>query len=329
MGRETLALFDVDGTLTAPRKVRQTAPPPPPPPRRPAAPPRPPRARRLLLGGHARGRARSSGPPGRGRRAWAAWRGPFLLSTPHPTPPPRRSWSEGPDRTPAGRACQTVLPEMLEFMMELKKHVTVGIVGGSDLSKIKEQLGEDCVGKFDYLFSENGLMAMKGAELIAVQSLKKHLGDANLKRFINFTLKELAEIDIPVKRGTFIEFRNGMLNVSPVGRNCSQEERDAFEVHDKEHGVRKALVAKLQAEFADLNLTYSIGGQISFDVFPEGWDKTFCLQFVDKDFPTIHFFGDKTHEGGGDFELYEHERTIGHTVRDAQHTMDEVRRLLL
>ena len=34
MGRETLALFDVDGTLTAPRKVRQTAPPPPPPPRR-------------------------------------------------------------------------------------------------------------------------------------------------------------------------------------------------------------------------------------------------------------------------------------------------------
>ena len=26
-------------------------------------------------------------------------------------------------------------------------------------------------------------------------------------------------------------------------------------------------------EFADLELTYSIGGQISFDVFPTGWDK--------------------------------------------------------
>ena len=34
-------------------------------------------------------------------------------------------------------------------------------------------------------------------------------------------------------RGTFIEFRTGMLNISPVGRNCSQEERDAFEVYDK------------------------------------------------------------------------------------------------
>lgn len=34
-------------------------------------------------------------------------------------------------------------------------------------------------------------------------------------------------------RGTFIEFRNGMLNVSPVGRNCSREERIEFYEYDK------------------------------------------------------------------------------------------------
>jgi hypothetical protein len=34
-------------------------------------------------------------------------------------------------------------------------------------------------------------------------------------------------------RGTFIEFRSGMINVSPIGRNCSQEERDDFEKYDK------------------------------------------------------------------------------------------------
>lgn len=28
----------------------------------------------------------------------------------------------------------------------------------------------------------------------------------------------------------------------------------------------------------------------------QGWDKTYCLQFVEKDFDTIHFFGDKTFE---------------------------------
>ena len=37
------------------------------------------------------------------------------------------------------------------------------------------------------------------------------------------------------------------------------------------------MVAKLKEEFADYNLTYSIGGQISFDLFPTGWDKTYCL----------------------------------------------------
>lgn len=47
-----------------------------------------------------------------------------------------------------------------------------------------------------------------------------------------------AGIELPVKRGTFIEFRKGMLNVSPIGRNCSQEERDAFEVYDLKQGIR-------------------------------------------------------------------------------------------
>lgn len=28
-------------------------------------------------------------------------------------------------------------------------------------------------------------------------------------------------IELPLKRGTFIEYRNGMVNISPIGRNCS------------------------------------------------------------------------------------------------------------
>ena len=34
-------------------------------------------------------------------------------------------------------------------------------------------------------------------------------------------------------RGTFVEFRNGMLNICPVGRSCSQEERIEFNEYDK------------------------------------------------------------------------------------------------
>jgi hypothetical protein len=83
------------------------------------------------------------------------------------------------------------------------------------------------------------------------------------------------------------------------------------------------MVSVLREKFAHLNLTFSIGGQISFDVsllgcrtssinhsshgihhchpfnlkfqvFPQGWDKTYCLRYLEE-FEEIHFFGDKTY----------------------------------
>jgi len=215
--------------------------------------------------------------------------------------------------------------------------VPAGVVGGSDLAKAQEQLGDDYLQLVDWGFPENGcshhrhfwrnhvrgaakaqessgcgtvqshgtlpnragLNAFKDGKSIAVQSLKAHLGEDNIKRLINFILRYLSEVDCPVKRGTFIEFRNGMLNVSPVGRSCSQvvpcsshiplpnrtecvarcsrqhgaraqEERDAFEQYDNEHKIRAKMVSVLEKEFVDLKLKFSIGGQISFDVFPQG-----------------------------------------------------------
>ena len=111
----------------------------------------------------------------------------------------------------------------------------------------------------DWAFPENGLNAFKDGNIIAVQSFKDFLGEEKLKKLLNWILKYLSEIDIPVKRGTFIEFRAGMLNVSPIGRNCSQSERDDFEKYDEVHKIRSAMVSKLEEEFADFGLKYSIG----------------------------------------------------------------------
>jgi phosphomannomutase len=79
------------------------------------------------------------------------------------------------------------------------------------------------------------------------------------------------------------------------------------------------MVKVLQEKFAHMNLTFSIGGQISFDVFPQGWDKTYCLQYV-PGFETVHFFGDKTYAGGNDHEIFESARTLGHTVTSPDDT---------
>ena len=122
--------------------------------------------------------------------------------------------------------------EMQAFLQKLKKKVTVGIVGGSDLVKQQEQMGEKIVHEVNYSFSENGLVAYKDGNLIGKMAISNYLGEANIKRVVNFALKYIAELDIPIKRGTFIEYRAGMLNISPIGRNCNKEERNAYEEFD-------------------------------------------------------------------------------------------------
>ena len=84
----------------------------------------------------------------------------------------------------------------------------------------------------------------------------------------------------------------------------------------------------LKERFPDYPLTYAIGGQISFDIFPHGWDKTYCLRHVeDEQFEEIHFFGDKTYKGGNDNEIFEDKRTIGHTVTSPEDTITQLKQL--
>ena len=160
----------------------------------------------------------------------------------------------------------------------------------------------------------------------------------------------MAELELPAKRGTFVEFRTGLINVCPVGRSCSYDERLEFAKFDQENNVRLKFKEALEKEFGELgkvsrlsarggtnlNLIYScsglqfaMGGQISIDCFPKGWDKTYCLQFVEKEgFAQIHFFGDKTSPGGNDHEIFEDDRTVGHTVTGPDDTMEQVKQVL-
>jgi HAD-superfamily hydrolase, subfamily IIB len=217
--------------------------------------------------------------------------------------------------------------DMVNTLRELKKKIYVAVVGGSDLKKVSEQMGE-FFPELDYCFTENGLYSLKEGKLFHKMSIKDALGEDRLKQFINFCLRYIADLDIPIKRGTFIEYRNGMINVSPIGRNCSQEERDEFEKYDNEKKIRAEFVKTLKEKFADFNLSFAIGGQISFDVYPKGWDKTYCLQFLDE-FEEIYFFGDKTFEGGNDYEIYTHERTKGYSVKNPQETIKLLHELFL
>jgi len=221
---------------------------------------------------------------------------------------------------------------MWDLLNKARKQVYLAIVGGSDYVKQQEQLeqGQEIKEFFDYVFSENGLVAFKNGKSINDHNLKKELGEEDLQAFINFCLIYIGNLKLPVKRGTFVEFRTGMINVSPIGRNCTQQEREEYFEYDKKHQIRAKMIEQFQKQLPDLakKLKCSIGGQISYDVFPHGWDKTYCLRFVEHDFKEIHFFGDKTHEGGNDFEIYHDKRTNGHAVNSPEDTIKEVEEIL-
>ena len=226
---------------------------------------------------------------------------------------------------------QNIDKDMEEFLKDLQEKVSIGLVGGSDIEKIAEQMGGcgeneaqssyDIVQKYDYVFAENGLVAYKKGKLLASESILNYMGEEKLQKFINFCLYYMSQLELPTKRGNFVEFRKGLINISPVGRSCNQRERDQFVAYDAQHKIREKFIEALNAKFGqEFGLAFSIGGQISIDVFPKGWDKTFCLQYLINDFDRIYFFGDKTSPGGNDYEIYTDNRTIGYSVTSPDHT---------
>lgn len=111
---------------------------------------------------------------------------------------------------------------------------------------------------FDFCFSENGLTAFRLGQSLPSNSFIQWLGEEKYQKLAKFCLRYISNLEgLPAMRGTFIEFRNGMINVSPVGRNASTEERNEFQKWDLENECRETMIAALKKEFPDIGLTYA------------------------------------------------------------------------
>lgn len=209
--------------------------------------------------------------------------------------------------------------EMKEMLYDLKDKYDLGVVSGSDFPKIKEQL-EDAIHYFTWIFSENGLATYFEGKLFSSNNIVQHLGEKLYGELINDCMLEMSKINLPVKRGVFLELRTGLLNICPIGRSCSQSEREEFEKYDNIFKIRQALCNKLSSKYKKLR--FSIGGQISIDVFPYGWDKTYCLDFIVDKYTEIYFYGDRIFEGGNDYEIGNDKRiTLSFSVRNCEDTL--------
>ncbi|WBY55522.1 phosphomannomutase [Plasmodium yoelii yoelii] len=95
---------------------------------------------------------------------------------------------------------KTIEKDMVDTLLELKskEECLLALVGGSDYKKIVEQIQYPEM--FDYIFSENGVIAHKNNEQYFSENIINFLGESKLRDLINYCLLYIANLDIPKKR---------------------------------------------------------------------------------------------------------------------------------
>jgi len=219
--------------------------------------------------------------------------------------------------TEARQAFSQVLSSPL---WDLAKVADVGIVTGSDLNYVKEQMSvlidSHSIRYRLHLLPCNGTKYLvpptesrKPHSLVHEASMEQHLGAKDYKKLMEILMTlqaETVDFDIP-RTGNFISARGSMINWSPMGRNANQKQRRQFKKFDKEWNFRRQFMGRLTNEISDVGLhdeiTVKFGGDTSFDIYPTGWDKTYALRhFGDRN---VWFVGDRARTPkGNDFEIF-------------------------
>ena len=213
-------------------------------------------------------------------------------------------------------------PILLPSLLELSKKADIGILTGSDLNYVNQQL-KDLLNNKEmrtkiHLLPCNGtkyyappLVNTGNFELIHEANIKDQIGDQDFKQVMISLIEIQSELDfysIPLT-GHHISYRGSTINWCPSGRNANSDERQDFVMYDLSMNptYRERLLKRLEDKFIMRGLaeklTIKLGGSTSFDIYPNGWDKTYCLDhFVSWD---IWFVGDKCEGQGNDKEIYD------------------------
>ena len=209
--------------------------------------------------------------------------------------------------------------ELLLTLRKLAEFADIGIVTGSDINYVNEQMIK--LIKFSELRFITHLLPCNGTKYYKPPSsndedyslsnstcMSKELNPDCLKELFKIITSLQAEAcyyPIPLT-GHFINYRGSMINWCPIGRNANSQQRQAFIKFDTENNFRASLASKLNTKINLLcpgKVTVKLGGDTSFDIYPTGWDKTYALKYFKN--RTCWFVGDRCSPGGNDYEIYE------------------------
>ncbi len=221
---------------------------------------------------------------------------------------------------------QKIEDPMISFLECLSKNAKIGIVSGSPIEYILEQLSPGLDRWSSMMLNNLTFYPCNGTQIYKYNdflteldetyraTFKDHLaaiGDAstlyshlimNLLDLQSYALKKFSALEVT---GHFVSFRGSMMNWSIPGREASNATRSQFVKLDKELNIRQHLKDVLRTRldaFGLSSIETALGGSTSIDIFPKGWDKTYVLKHLDS--KKAWFFGDKCTPGGNDYELY-------------------------
>ena len=233
-----------------------------------------------------------------------------------------------------GTLCEPKL-EVKESMTQLlktlseKKDIDLACVTCNDMKNAKREL-KDSFPYFSFFYTENGVVTYdKNSNIIHQKSMKELLGKEKYETLTKFFLDYIDKAELPYKVGNYLDERSAVINVSIVGNPVTKEQREEYKKWEQEHHSMENMRKKCEEKFGEeYKLRFTKGGIKSFDVFPKGWDKTYCLQFIEG-YDNILFFGDNTYPGGADYDLAINDRvTKGIGVKGPEETMIKVKELL-
>ena len=211
---------------------------------------------------------------------------------------------------------------LVDTLAKVCRYADIGIVSGSDYEYIMQQCGflttKDEIKQNLHILPCNGTMHYapplyreRSHKLVHSNDMKKVLGTSDLnmlfKKIINYQDHIVSHYDIPLT-GHFVSYRGSMINWCPIGRNATKEDREKFVDFDLSFGMssfRRTILEQVKEEFANARIpvTIKLGGETSFDIFPNGWDKTYALShFLNY---KIWFLGDRCGDNGNDKEIFD------------------------
>ncbi|MDR1375222.1 MAG: HAD-IIB family hydrolase [Holosporaceae bacterium] len=196
--------------------------------------------------------------------------------------------------------------EFAEFFGNFLTNRTFYIVSGSDYKKIQEQIPSKIISQISGIFASLGNEFYSQGKLVHQNNFEPE--KSLLKKLENYRCTTA----YPFKLfSNYIEIRVGMVNFSVLGRDCSPEDRERYNLWDKQNGERERIAFDLAKNYPSYDI--SIGGNISIDIVPHGFGKDQVATRLRKNHPEekIIFLGDRVMAGGNDYAIAQRLLTLG------------------